>query len=349
MQKIQYPRFIQSKPIGDDLYDGKSAIRVAEAIKKHIESIEKSNLNQKFEGTQIPQIIGLEGEWGSGKSNVIKLLQQKLSNSYYVFEYDAWGHQEDLQRRSFLESLTTELVNKELLTGKTSISIKGKTKKDLSWKEKLKYLLAKKSETETESFPKIGYGIISAMITTILSPILYYLTTISVWFCILPLMSLIIPLILWLIKVCEDKEKYGNIDFLFAVYKDKVTEGVKYETISTDEPSVTEFRQWMQDVSDSLKDKKLIIVFDNMDRLPSQKVKELWSSIHTFFAESHYPKIWTIIPFDRAHLANAYGEGDIAAKIDLTNHFINKTFPVIYRVPLPIMTDWNKVFFTFLW
>ena len=33
----------------------------------------------------------------------------------------------------------------------------------------------------------------------------------------------------------------------------------------------------------------MIIVFDNMDRLPNNKVQELWSSIHTFFAEKKSP------------------------------------------------------------
>jgi hypothetical protein len=36
-----------------------------------------------------------------------------------------------------------------------------------------------------------------------------------------------------------------------------------------------------------------------MDRLPPEKVKEIWSSIHTFFAEEEYKNIHIIIPFDR--------------------------------------------------
>ena len=59
-----------------------------------------------------------------------------------------------------------------------------------------------------------------------------------------------------------------------------------YETLSEDEPTVYEFKTWMQDISDVIKEKgqrKLVLVFDNMDRLPAEKVKELWSSIHTFF------------------------------------------------------------------
>ena len=39
---------------------------------------------------------------GSGKSNVVKLVQNLLKDNkikYHFFEYDAWGNQEDLQRR----------------------------------------------------------------------------------------------------------------------------------------------------------------------------------------------------------------------------------------------------------
>ena len=59
----------------------------------------------------LPRIIGIEGIWGSGKSNVVKMLERELSDDYYFFEYDAWGHQEDLQRRSILELLTSKLID----------------------------------------------------------------------------------------------------------------------------------------------------------------------------------------------------------------------------------------------
>lgn len=45
-----------------------------------------------------------------------------------------------------------------------------------------------------------------------------------------------------------------------------------------------------------------------MDRLPAEKVKELWSSIHTFFADSGFENVWAVIPFDETHLACAFGD-----------------------------------------
>jgi len=340
MSNNEFPKFIQNIPHGIDKFEGGSADRVAEAIKNHISTFQTNN--------KIPKIIGLDGQWGSGKSNVIRILGNKLVNSFNVFEYDAWGHQEDLQRRSFIETLTNELLDKKILKGTTTIKMKSGDTKTVSWEEKLKYLLARKFETETKSYPKIGYGIIVAFFTAILMPLFYFIASVneirSYWSVIVVAIPLIISFIIWIIAACKNK-KYQNLDFLLAIYQDKVTEGVEFETISLDEPSVSDFRKWMQDVSKSIEgEKKLLIVFDNMDRLPTEKVKELWSSIHTFFAENDYPNIWVIIPFDKKHLANAFGGAEEAKNIEIICHFINKTFPVIYRIAPPVMTAWKKVF-----
>ena len=75
-----------------------------------------------------------------------KMLERELSDDYYFFEYDAWGHQEDLQRRSILELLTSKLIDDGILSGNATIKVKGGGTKTVSWSEKLKYLLARKTE-----------------------------------------------------------------------------------------------------------------------------------------------------------------------------------------------------------
>lgn len=62
--------------------------------------------------------IALRGTWGSGKSTVVELLQRALatatdSNRTQVFVYDAWAHQGDPLRRSFLEQITSFLHEKQ--------------------------------------------------------------------------------------------------------------------------------------------------------------------------------------------------------------------------------------------
>ena len=52
--------------------------------------------------------VGLEGGWGSGKSTVVTILNEKLQSSsdqVLMTVFDAWAHQGDPLRRTFLETL----------------------------------------------------------------------------------------------------------------------------------------------------------------------------------------------------------------------------------------------------
>lgn len=342
-----YPQFISNHPCGIDKFEGKSQERLTNAVANHIISTDKNNNTQK-----LSRIIGLEGGWGVGKSNVIKQLknQAKIKKGYFLFEYDAWGHQEDLQRRSFLETLTTELIEEKILSGKTEINVKGGCTKKVTWKEKLKYLLARKTETSTEKRPKLSIGIITFIITTIFTSIAISIADtlkaehfyLSIFLPFIPFLIAAIILILWAIF---GKKSLKNIfNEIFSIYNGKIENEISFETISEEEPTVTEFKNWMRSISDHLegKEKKVIIVYDNMDRLPTEKVKELWSSIHTFFSEDGFENIWAVIPFDQKHLASAFGESDDKEK--LTKYFISKTFPVVYSVKPPVITDFKSIF-----
>jgi predicted KAP-like P-loop ATPase len=62
--------------------------------------------------------IGLSGTWGAGKSTVVQLLRERCkSEQCEVWIFDAWAHEGDPLRRTFLESLIAALTTKEWLTG----------------------------------------------------------------------------------------------------------------------------------------------------------------------------------------------------------------------------------------
>lgn len=346
--EIEYPRFIPTTPSGIDKFEGGSQKRLSETIAQHFQK------NDLLGENALPRIIGIEGEWGSGKSNVVKMLREQLKGKYYFFEYDAWGHQEDLQRRSILELLTQELVKNNFLVGETIVEFKNGEKEKVTWTDKLKYLLARKSEAESLTYPRVSEGIVAAFLATVLTPVFTYIayaikptdttwvyTLISILIAALPI---IISLFIWWYK----KRKYG-LSYLLAIYQGSVKRNRTYEVLNVDEPTVYEFKKWMQDISDYIETNnapKLVIVFDNMDRLPSEKVKELWSSIHTFFADGGFKNIWAIIPFDEKHLSCAFGneKEDNSYARDVTKLFIKKTFPIVYRVAPPVITDYKIVF-----
>ena len=72
------PRFIQNKPCGIDKFDGGSQERLAKTIARHF--CQNDSLDEEC---TLPRIIGIEGIWGSGKSNVVKMLERELSDDYY--------------------------------------------------------------------------------------------------------------------------------------------------------------------------------------------------------------------------------------------------------------------------
>lgn len=322
----KYPKFLSNAPLGDDLFEGQSQKTIADCI------------SELLLGDDSCKVIGIDGQWGSGKSNLVQIIQKSISDKYFTFVYDAWGHQEDLQRRSILEELTEALTSASVLNSK-------------DWRDvKLKQLLARKRETKTETTPSLGVGIILTGLTLILTP-LFSIIADAVPECLIwgrigitaiPIGVLIICfLISWLKKGTPPKKAIVS---LFHIYQGVQTENTTLETISEDEPSVKQFRNWMSEISKDLGEKRLLLVFDNMDRLPAEKVQELWSSIHTFFAETSYPNIRVIVPFDRTHIKTAFKSDSDDLQQCFGDDFINKTFNVVFRVSPPILSDWKNYF-----
>jgi hypothetical protein len=353
MENQESPKFIQNRPSGSDKFDSQSQIRLKNAIENYITNRDSSIIVEGEQNQNVPKIIGLEGCWGSGKSNVIKLLKNSLKEKYYTFEYDAWGHQEDLQRRSFLESLTKDLISDKIITGKTKSTVN--PNKEVNWSDKLLELLAKRVIRVSKTIPVFNQGAFWTILSLSLTPISVFIserladkdTTISIfWLCLIAFAPIILGILTWITFAIFNKEM-RSFGYLLKISKDVDTETRNYETINEDEPTVDKFILWMRSISDHLageKKKKLIIVFDNMDRLPAEKVKQLWSSIHTFFAEEGFENIWTIIPYDETHLVCAFGDEENIKHKELTRHFINKTFPIVYRVAHPVMSDYKDIF-----
>lgn len=356
--KVNFPRFIVDKPQGEDVFEGQSQTKLAKNISDYILSGDKEEAD-KDDQTCIPRIIGIEGSWGAGKSNVVRKVENQLPQSYYTFTYDSWGHQEDLQRRSILETLVNKLINDKVLHGEVSIKMRnGKSHTD-KWHNQLALLLSNKTTTATRSMPKLSgpaiWGIIIIGLYAILNSFLGLLPSIY------PKLEICLGLVL-LIETfpfflgfgiacyyhCCKKRAWDEV---FTLLTRKGDDRIDEQFTSSEEPSVTEFKNWLQVISNQLEEKKspkkkVIIVFDNMDRLPSNKVVQLWSLIHTFFAGSDFKNIWAIIPFDYVHLCEAILPSD-NEKIDKFKQFINKTFPIVFTVPKPVITDYRKLFKTF--
>lgn len=341
-------KLLSKVPCNDDLFEGGAHRKLAIEISDEIRNDDNCT------------IIGIDGGWGSGKSNLVGMIQKELSvdsngAKYHFFTYDAWGHQTDLQRRTILEELTSDLVK-----GQTPILDEN------SWKDSLENLLAKKKHTSTKTIPAIGIGTIVSLFTILLTPFVTHLASlVSVeW---LKQAVLVIPYVaaygfFGYRHYGKMKDKYKQ-DFtwekclseFFLIYKDDIKEETKFETISEKEPSSRQFKEWIHEIDNGLKQNNgivLILVIDNMDRLPKQKVQELWAAIHSCFSEEKYTNIRIIVPFDRLHIRNAFQTENLVRQCDGKDNaitvygddFINKTFYIVYTVPPPILSGWMHYF-----
>lgn len=344
-----FPRLLKNSPCNEDLFEGGAHQKLAKAIADEITSDKACT------------IIGIDGGWGSGKSNLVGLIQNTINqdtvnqNKYFFFTYDVWGHQNDLPRRSILEELTSALTDEK----------KGILKNSATWNEKLKNLLTKKRETTTQVIPQLSPMAIISSILLFTTPLIALICS-HIDITWIKIIITTTPYILGYIYVgwkchknlkrINDDKKYSRSDFrnmFFQVYNNKATLSTNYENITEKEPSSAQFRAWMTQLDESIlkRNKTLIIVFDNMDRLPKNKVQEFWAAIHSFFSETKYNNIRVIVPFDRTHIKNAFQSEDISHNnkendeiISYGNDFINKTFYVVYQVAPPILSSWRGYF-----
>lgn len=361
LDETKYPHFIPDKPQGEDVFEGKSQEHLAASICNYIKSIDAKPDNKN--GFNMPRIIGLEGGWGSGKSNVVQMIGATLTKEgYYSFTYDAWGHQEDLQRRSILETLTKELTSNNVLSGKVTIKTRTGDSFTDTWEKQLQMLLSNKTIIKSHSVPSLSWAAIWAVAIAAVYGICLAIADKIIgddcslknnwWIYGIPIA---LTLIIGAIYLIKDHSLKNAMKMVNKSEEDTTT----FQYTSSEEPSISEFKNWMQAISDNLgkdsdcalkkkKIRKLIIVFDNMDRLPSDKVMQLWSCIYTFFAGGEFENIWTIIPYDYKHLCQAItgqlNEEDDDQRI---KRFINKTFPITYIVPQPVITDYEKLFYTY--
>lgn len=337
-------KLIKNQPIGEDKFEGQAQENIANAI---VTILEENSC----------QMIGIDGGWGTGKSNLVGIVEDKLSKSkkgkFHIFTYDAWGHQGDLHRKAILQELVEFLCKK-----------KGVLKWE-TWGEKLKKLLGTAVETTKKTTPKLSLGIILSFLIVLSIPILNSIandentaTNSKIWIQLIPVAALIAMYLGYVIKeLLKRKRKELKFWSIFSVaasemvyvYKGKELEATATEYKHESNPSVFDFRSFMEQISTELGKKRLIIVLDNFDRLPNIQVKELWASIHTLFAEkNNCSNITVIVPFDRVHIKSAFRDEDIhQSKKSINcfgNDYINKTFDIIFRVSMPVLSDWEQFF-----
>jgi len=99
-------------------------------------------------------------------------------------------------------------------------------------------------------------------------------------------------------------------------------------------------------LGEGLKDKErhLVIVMDNLDRLNTDEAREIWATMRTFFEldrEAEWrERVWLIVPYAPSVLKHFWSPDEKEG--ELPSAFASKTFQITLHVPPPVLSDWDK-------
>lgn len=327
-------KFISNTPLGEDLFASHSQERIACALCDNIENF---------------QVIGIDGAWGVGKSNLVRIVEKKLTGTAHEQRrvhfclYDAWIHQIDSQRRALVEELDAFLRSEKIISVNDNEVTDAKAD-----------VMGTVVSTTSHSNNSFSWETMFLLLAVVLAPVAMPAASQNAWLSnnfvgnllpYLPLIFFIVALALAFRNASQQgadwESRWGIFrDRLLMAYKKDNVVSSKSEYTNTQNPSAVAFRRYFKVVNARLADEEtLILVIDNMDRLPLTNIQEVWTTVQCCFGDrATLNRIKVIIPFDRKHLRQE------DALDDTVDDYINKTFDVVFRVAQPVMTDWEDYF-----
>ncbi|UWQ99041.1 KAP family NTPase [Rhodobacteraceae bacterium S2214] len=341
-------------PIKKDLFDGKGHHKTALALADAISEFE-------FED----RAIGLEGAWGSGKSSVVEMAESLLdkrnkgsSARFSFFTFDIWKSQGTAFRRTFLEHLVSwslrefpkKRANLELIEKK----VKGKTK-----------------HLTTDNNPMLDWYGVAVLVVLPFLPIFYFwakkvfdeteegfLKSNPMW-CLYLFLGATLLRAIHKYAFGDDKDP----SFRSSLSRTLLISAKQYESqevtqhIREVDPNDFEFQETLTEILATIQGpkNKIVLVLDNIDRIPKEDLDDYWSAVRSIFTKSSTSsnvkknsEITAIVPYDRAHILpkNAFDDdGNLDNEgIFVRRELLSKTFDEILHVAAPVMSN-SRAFF----
>jgi len=269
-----------------------------------------------------PFTIGLFGKWGSGKSTIAYSLKKDLQpKKIPVIIFDVWKHEGDALRRTFLKEMCNQLES----YGKDFFE-------DYKLNDRLEHSVSKTSEGKFKiNWNKIReisklwvIGGIIFILALAAGSIKYGLFNQFLYgISILVAISLGGSFITWLLQ--------NSTQFL-------TTETTTYGTDKFEDPY--EFEDEFSNIIKNLKSKRVLIVFDNMDRVAHDKAIEVLTTIKTFLEpkdiEITDKEVAFLIPCDseaiKKHIESFYSKNNDNSIFD-SDEFLRKFFNTVLWIP----------------
>ncbi len=354
MENEEKIRFINYEPSCDDMMRSCSHKNIANSIIRIITKTDKG------------MVIGLDGEYGSGKSTIIEIIakfsksveEQKSKNAdkkdIFIFKFDAWEHENDALRRIFLEGLIKEVmkeIEKEKESKKECVDKYNQKLDELinlkqEVSNRLKNTTLKKNIT-TKLYTKIiALSVLLVPLGVALNSQIKLMSSgkfetgymIVIGLLILPVMAILLfPLYNLIEKYMNPSDKSKDIKKDYAFCSEEIIERNQIHS-NIDNTSIEfndYFNQIVRYINENNKHKKIVVVIDNLDRIDENIVLKIWQTIQ-IFVQNKNNNIYTLIPFDYNKMRKVWK--------DEVSYFFDKCFQLIIDVPKPIYSDISVYF-----
>jgi len=355
---------LEDAPSETDDFQGGAHARLADALVK-IMSVERGG-----------RVIGLEGAWGSGKSTVVSLLSgvfksgRITTKEVYVFIFDAWAHQGDPLRRTFLERLISELEANKWLRPDNAKSFRQRLRGQKTTINTKKNILT--SAGKITSLTLLFFPIGATLFDHHFSARHHYYSLFGLFILLLPLMSVAIFGFNWtwlvrdyLTPLCLKKNptskfRDGFLRELNFFLQDQTLEEIE-ENVIRGEPTSVDFEGIFEEIARaSIQDSQLlVIVLDNLDRVVTEEARGFLSTMQTFTSSTQSSKperwterIWVLIPYDLESLRKIWkseaasgssnGAGLVTSDFKIENSFLEKIFEIRFTLPPLVLSDWRR-------
>lgn len=320
-------------PADSDLFRGESHNKVAQ---KMSEVIKTSDIN----------IVGLEGELGSGKSTIIQLVKKDLSGDYTFIEFDAERYHHGNTKKALIEVIHQGISSKE---GVDDVSLETLKNKALGNIVEYDKKVSSRLSWWTVSF--ILFCLLSVqMVRYLLLDINSYLASGKVtswWVLAIEFIALLSPAILLLCLRVKSRNKnkvsgnVGNIITVGDLFKQNSVDRISETWLISREIGTIELTNALSGFTESPivpAEAQFILIIDNLDRISADKVKELWSDMELIAGTTH-KQFRIIVPYSARHVAKS-----LLVEGHSGREFIAKRIPVTFTVPPLITAGWQDAF-----
>lgn len=319
------------------MFPGGSHEKVADAMHRYIPSLGAS------------KVIGLDGEFGSGKSTILNMLGQKMiasEPSNRVWFFDCEQNYQGSIKSNFIELFTDEVLLKDASSKADANMLRAARDKALG----RLFTYRKKTTSRVSGWALLLLTSLFFSATSFreLSVLFRGKDEAAHWLYVVHFVSFVSPaLVLWAAKWAHRKVKEGGERWsLLSLFKGSSDDYINEKIEVAKEVTPLDLKRTLNEQLSLVPAFHYVVILDNLDRLPKDSLRAVWSDLEIFTSVASAANLTVVVPFCSSKVAT-YLKADGDRQYDAKD-FIAKKFPVVFRAP-PVITSGWKGGFRQLW